>query len=125
VSPFFNDAEEATVKRFVRPVLVAAVAVVGSMPMTVAHASSTGPCDGHGGVRSASAKPAGQGFDVMVGCADGVRRGPYRETAAGGYPCADHGGVAAATARPGAGVIEVIVYCNDGQSEGPYEFEIR
>ena len=111
--------------RLVRPVLVAALSVVGSMPMTMAHAASNGPCDGHGGVRSAAAKPAGRGFDVTVGCADGVRRGPYRETAAGGYPCADHGGVRAATARPGEGVIEIIVYCNDGQSEGPYVYEIR
>lgn len=111
--------------RLVRTMLMTAVAVVGSMPMGVAHASSNSPCDGHGAVKSASATPAGRGFDVMVGCADGVRRGPYRETAAGGYPCADHGGVRAATARPGEGVIEVIVYCNDGQSEGPYLYEIR
>lgn len=91
-------------KALVRPMLVAAVAVVGSMPMTTAHAASNGPCDRHGGVRSASAEPAGRGFDVTVGCADGVRRGPYRETAAGGYPCADHGGVAAATACRGPGL---------------------
>lgn len=113
-------------KRLVRPVLVAAVAVIGSMPMAVAHAAAANsPCDGHGGVRSAAARPAGDGFDVTVGCADGTRRGPYHRTAAGGYPCADHGGAHSATARPGAGVIEVVVYCNDGQSEGPYVFEIR
>jgi hypothetical protein len=113
------------VKGFVRTVLVAAVSVVASMPVHGVQASSPGACDGHGGVRSASARTADDGFVVSLLCGDGVRRGPYRSAATGAYPCADHGGVRAATARPGEGVIEVIVYCNDGQSEGPYVFEIR
>ena len=110
-------------KGLVRNALVAVVAIVGSMPMQAAQASS-GPCDGHGGIRSASARPAGHGFDVTAHCADGLRRGPFRINASGA-PCGDHGGVRAATARPGAGVVEVIIYCNDGQSEGPYTYEIR
>jgi hypothetical protein len=114
------------VKSFVRSVLVVAVAAIASMPTHPVRASSNGPCDDHGGMSSASARPAGRIFDVTVECVDGVRRGPFRFPVRGGaYPCADHGGIAAATARPGAGVIEVIVYCNDGQSEGPYVYEIR
>ena len=109
----------------VRSVLLAAVAISGSMPVGAAQAASGGPCAGHGGIRSATAEPAGKSFDVRVRCADGVRQGPFRYRTGGAYPCADHGGVRAATARPGDGVIEVIVYCNDGQSEGPYTYEIR
>lgn len=117
--------KETIVKRMVLNLLVATVAVVGSMPVHAAYAASNRPCDDHGGVRSATAKTAGDAFVVSVTCQDGVRRGPYRSASGGAYPCADHGGVRAATARPGAGVIEIIVYCNDGQSEGPFVYEIR
>jgi hypothetical protein len=112
-------------KGLLRNLLVISVAAVGSMPMQ-AKADSGGPCDGHGGMRTASAHPVGKSIDVTVTCADELRRGPYRFPVSGGaVPCADHGGVRAATARPGAGVIEIIIYCNDGQSEGPYVYEIR
>lgn len=56
-------------KRLVRNLLVAAVAIVGSMPFHAAKAESHGPCDGHGGMWSASARPAGKGFEMTVGCA--------------------------------------------------------
>jgi hypothetical protein len=110
------------VKNLVRSVLVVAVAAIGSMPVQ-AQAGANGPCDGHGGIRSASARPVADSVDVMVECADGARRGPFRYHTSGAVACGDHGGVRAATAR--AGVIEVIIYCHDGQSEGPYVYEIR
>ena len=112
-------------KHIVRSLLVVAVAVAGSMPVQASGAASNSPCDGHGGIKSASARLAGKAFDVTVRCTDGLRHGPLRLPVSGAYPCADNGGVRAATARPGAGVIEIIIYCNDGQSEGPYVYEIR
>lgn len=112
-------------KRLVRNLLVVAVALVGSMPVRSQASSDHRPCERHGGVGSATARPAGRGFDVTVTCADRARRGPIRLPVSGAYPCASNGGVHSATVRPGAGVIEIIVYCNDGQSEGPYTYEIR
>ena len=63
-------------KGLIRNALIAIVAIVGSMPVQAATASS-GPCDGQGGIQSASTRPAGHGFDVTAQCAGGQYEGPY------------------------------------------------
>ena len=64
-----------------RNLLVISLAAVGSMPMQ-AKAESGGSCADHCGIESASARPAGRGFDVRVRCFDGTAASPSTRTAA-------------------------------------------
>jgi hypothetical protein len=73
-----SDFERKTMRTLLRNALVVLVAVLGWIPVLAARASS-GPCDGHGGVASASAEPlAADVFDIALRCADGQHGGPFR-----------------------------------------------